>query len=239
MIIKVNNSEYDELELKRNSFTLIIQCFKKFNSSWDIYEFKTKSSKVYVSGSNVMKMIIPDYETLCETSSIEEMIEEAIEDNTSIVKYVFVGYWRKQSLYWVFVDEHFHPVLLWIVNEPVTREESEKERIRWNSIQWWIHLCFNEKRSPKEHSRKLMNKMIDKYFKKGEEEAIEQRWTLGNKWRNLKSMNDSYMSLSPMREDELIVTICMDINSTRKGMCCIHSRITVHRMWMWVWTSTR
>lgn len=94
-------------------------------------------------------------------------------------------------------------------------------------------------RSPKEHSRKLMNKMIDKYFKKGEEEAIEERWTLGNKWRNLKSMNDSYMSLSPMREDELIVTICMDINSTRKGMCCIHSRITVHRMWMWVWTSTR
>ena len=30
-------------------------------------------------------------------------------------------------------------------------------------------------RSPKEHSRKLMNKMIDKYFKKGEEEAIEER----------------------------------------------------------------
>ena len=47
---------------------------------------------MYVSGSNVMKMIIPDYETLCETSSIEEMIEEVIEDNTSIVKFVFVGY---------------------------------------------------------------------------------------------------------------------------------------------------
>ena len=30
-------------------------------------------------------------------------------------------------------------------------------------------------RSHKEHSRQLMNKMIDKYFKKGEEEAIEQR----------------------------------------------------------------
>lgn len=107
MIIKVNNSEYDELELKRNWFTLYIHCFKKFNSSWDIYEFKTKSSKVYVSGSNVMKMMIPDYETLCETSSIEEMIEEAIEDNTSIVKYVFVGYWRKQSLYWVLLMNTF------------------------------------------------------------------------------------------------------------------------------------
>ena len=30
-------------------------------------------------------------------------------------------------------------------------------------------------RSHKEHSRQLMNKMIDKYFKKAEEEAIEQR----------------------------------------------------------------
>lgn len=95
MIIKVSNCEYDKLDklqLKSNSFTLYIQCFKKFNSSRDIYEFKTNTSKVYVNSSNVVKVMIPDYESLSETSSIEDIIHEAIEDNVSIVKLVFVGY---------------------------------------------------------------------------------------------------------------------------------------------------
>ena len=45
-----------------------------------------------VSSSNVVKVMIPDYESLSETSSIEDIIHEAIEDNVSIVKLVFVGY---------------------------------------------------------------------------------------------------------------------------------------------------
>jgi putative heme degradation protein len=95
MIIKVSNCEYDKmdkLQLKSNSFTLYIQCFKKFNTSRDIYEFKTMNSKVYVSSSNVVKILIPDYESVSETSSLEDIIHEAIEDDLSIVKLVFVGY---------------------------------------------------------------------------------------------------------------------------------------------------
>ena len=95
MIIKVSNCEYDKmdkLQLKSNYFTLYIQCFKKFNTSRDIYEFKTNTSKVYVSSSNVVKILIPDYESVSETSSLEDIIHEAIEDDLSIVKLVFVGY---------------------------------------------------------------------------------------------------------------------------------------------------
>ena len=95
MIIKVSNCEYDKmdkLQLKSNSFTLYIQCLKKFNTSRDIYEFKTNTSKVYVSSSNVVKILIPDYESVSETSSLEDIIHEAIEDDLSIVKLVFVGY---------------------------------------------------------------------------------------------------------------------------------------------------
>ena len=95
MIIKVSNCEYDKVdkvELKSNSFTLYIQCFKKFNSSRDIYEFKTNTSKVYVNSNSVVKVMIPDYESLSETSSLEDIIHEAIEDDLSIVKLVFVGY---------------------------------------------------------------------------------------------------------------------------------------------------
>lgn len=74
-----------------------------------------------------------------------------------------------------FVDEHFHSVLLCIVNEPVTREESEKERSDGTPFNDEYIYVSMKTRSHKEHSRKLMNKMIDKYFKKGEEEAIEER----------------------------------------------------------------
>lgn len=95
MIIKVSNCEYeklDKVQLKSNSFTLYIQCFKKFNSSRDIYEFKTNTSKVYVSSNSVVKVVIPDYESL--NSSLEDIVYEAVEepDGLNLVKLVFVGY---------------------------------------------------------------------------------------------------------------------------------------------------
>lgn len=93
MIIKVDNCEYnkvDKLDLKTNCFTLYIQCFKQFSSTNDIYEFKTSTSKVYISAKNVVKVIVVDFVSLGKT--IDEIIKEAIEDDIDIVKFVFVSY---------------------------------------------------------------------------------------------------------------------------------------------------
>lgn len=93
MIIKVNNCEYskvNKLDIKSNTFTLYIQCFKKFNKSRDIYEFTTDSSKVYISSSTVMKVFVPDYSSL--DTSIENLISSAIDEDCSIVKFVFITY---------------------------------------------------------------------------------------------------------------------------------------------------
>lgn len=106
MIIKVDNCHYSKLstlELKSNTFTLYIQCFKKFNtnkdrltegqsmSRSDIYEFRTDTSKIYVSSSTVVKIFVPDFSSLDTT--LESLIASAIDESTcSIVKYVFVTY---------------------------------------------------------------------------------------------------------------------------------------------------
>ena len=107
MIIKVDNCHYSKLstlELKSNTFTLYIQCFKKFNTNRDIYEFRTdgligdqagasytSSSKIYVSSSTVVKIFVPDFSSLDTT--LESLIASAIDESTcSIVKYVFVTY---------------------------------------------------------------------------------------------------------------------------------------------------
>lgn len=105
MIIKVDNCEYskvNKIDIKSNTFTLYIQCFKKFNKNRDIYEFTTEStdstrntqccsSKVYVSSSTVIKVFVPDYSSLDTT--IEGLIASAIdEDDCSIVKFVFITY---------------------------------------------------------------------------------------------------------------------------------------------------
>ena len=106
MIIKVDNCSYSKvnaIDLKSNTFTLYIQCFKKFNSNRDsltssssmsrsdIYEFKTDTSKVYVSSSTVAKVFVPDFTSL--NTPIDSLIASAIEENTcSMVKFVFVAY---------------------------------------------------------------------------------------------------------------------------------------------------
>ena len=93
MIIRIDNCEYNKVnlvDLKSNSFTLYIQCFKKFNTTRDIYEFKTKNSKVYITANSVMKVMVPDYESL--EQSLEDIVTSAIEDDLSIVKLVFVAY---------------------------------------------------------------------------------------------------------------------------------------------------
>ena len=94
MIIKIDNCEYskvNKIDLKSNTFTLYIQCFKKFNKSRDIYQFTTNTSKVYVSSSTVIKVFVPDYSSLDTT--IEDLIASAIdEDDCGIVKFVFVSY---------------------------------------------------------------------------------------------------------------------------------------------------
>lgn len=107
MIIKVDNCHYSKLsalELKSNTFTLYIQCFKKFNTNRDIYEFRTDTSKIYVSSSTVVKIFVPDFSSLDTT--LESLIASAIDEgestihpestsltsNTNMVKYVFVTY---------------------------------------------------------------------------------------------------------------------------------------------------
>lgn len=94
MIIKVDNCEYskvNKIDLKSNTFTLYIQCFKKFNKSRDIYQFTTNTSKVYVSSSTVIKVFVPDYSSLDTT--IDGLIASAIdEEDCSMVKFVFVSY---------------------------------------------------------------------------------------------------------------------------------------------------
>lgn len=96
MIIKVDNCEYfkvNKIDIKSNTFTLYIQCFKKFNKNRDIYEFTTQcySSKVYVSSSTVIKVFVPDYSSLDTT--IEGLIASAIdEEDCSCVKFVFITY---------------------------------------------------------------------------------------------------------------------------------------------------
>lgn len=94
MIIRVDNCEYSKvskIDLKSNTFTLYIQCFKKFNKNRDIYEFQTDSSKVYVSSSTVIKVFVPDYSSL--NTTIEDLISSAIdEEDCSMVKFVFVSY---------------------------------------------------------------------------------------------------------------------------------------------------
>lgn len=94
MIIKVDNCEYskvNKIDLKSNTFTLYIQCFKKFNKNRDIYQFTTNTSKVYVSSSTVIKVFVPDYSSLDTT--IDGLIASAIdEEDCSMVKFVFVSY---------------------------------------------------------------------------------------------------------------------------------------------------
>lgn len=94
MIIKVDNCHYSKVnavELKSNTFTLYIQCFKKFNTNRDIYEFKTDTSKVYVSSSTVVKVFVPDFSSL--NTPIDTLIASAIdESDCKNVKYVFVSY---------------------------------------------------------------------------------------------------------------------------------------------------
>lgn len=94
MIIKVDNCHYSKVnavELKSNTFTLYIQCFKKFNTNRDIYEFKTDTSKVYVSSSTVVKVFVPDFSSL--NTPIDTLIASAIdESDCKNVKYVFVAY---------------------------------------------------------------------------------------------------------------------------------------------------
>lgn len=94
MIIKVDNCHYSKvnnIELKSNTFTLYIQCFKKFNNNKDIYEFKTDTSKVYVSSSTVAKVFVPDFSSL--NTPIDTLIASAIdESDCKNVKFVFVAY---------------------------------------------------------------------------------------------------------------------------------------------------
>lgn len=106
MIIKVDNCHYSKvnnIELKSNTFTLYIQCFKKFNTNRDsltssssmslrdIYEFKTDTSKVYVSSSTVAKVFVPDFSSL--NTPIDTLIASAIdESDCKNVKFVFVAY---------------------------------------------------------------------------------------------------------------------------------------------------
>lgn len=94
MIIKVDNCEYskvNKIDLKSNTFTLYIQCFKKFNKNRDIYQFTTNTSKIYVSSSTVIKVFVPDYSSLDTT--IDDLIASAIdEEDCSNVKFVFVSY---------------------------------------------------------------------------------------------------------------------------------------------------
>lgn len=94
MIIKVENCHYSKvsnLELKSNTFTLYIQCYKKLSTTRDIYEFKTDTTKVYVSASTVVKMFVPDFSSLDTT--LESLITSAIDEtNINNVKYVFVTY---------------------------------------------------------------------------------------------------------------------------------------------------
>ena len=94
MIIKVDNCEYSKvnrIDLKSNTFTLYIQCFKKFNKNRDIYQFTTNTSKIYVSSSTVIKVFVPDYSSLDTT--IDDLIASAIdEEDCSNVKFVFVSY---------------------------------------------------------------------------------------------------------------------------------------------------
>ena len=48
-----------------------------------------------------------------------------------------------------------------------------------------------------QHSRKIMDKMIQKYFNKVEQTALNPTRSFGNKWQSLKATYDTYMSLTP------------------------------------------
>lgn len=48
-----------------------------------------------------------------------------------------------------------------------------------------------------QHSRKIMDKMIQKYFNKVEETALNPTRVFGNKWQSLKATYDTYMGLTP------------------------------------------
>lgn len=105
MIIKVgkcqmlhmsDSSKVNVEELKSNTFTLYILSFEKYNSSKDIYEFEIDKGKLYISSSNVAKVIIPKFSSL--NAPIESLIASAIDWRknrnplSSIVKYIFVSY---------------------------------------------------------------------------------------------------------------------------------------------------
>ena len=58
----------------------------------------------------------------------------------------------------------------------------------------YINLPFR-KRGHIQHSTRMMEKRMQKYFDKAEEELLNKQMT--DKWRNLKSTFDSYMNLTP------------------------------------------
>ena len=58
----------------------------------------------------------------------------------------------------------------------------------------YINLPFR-KRGHTQHSTRMMEKRMQKYFDKAEEELLNKQMT--DKWRNLKSTFDSYMNLTP------------------------------------------
>lgn len=59
----------------------------------------------------------------------------------------------------------------------------------------YVSISFR-KRVHVPHSRKLIDKRIQKYFDKAEQDAINQTRTMSDKYNNLRSIYDSYMNLS-------------------------------------------
>ena len=60
----------------------------------------------------------------------------------------------------------------------------------------YVSIAFR-KRNNTQHSRKMMEKRMQKYFDQADEAAINQTRELSNNWRNLKTTYDSFMNLTP------------------------------------------
>ena len=63
--------------------------FQKVQYYYRILEVKTFNSKIFVTANGVFKILIPDYQSLTENTTIEEIIQSVLEDDLSIVKIVF------------------------------------------------------------------------------------------------------------------------------------------------------
>ena len=95
--------------------------------------------------------------------------------------------------YWKRVEKakRFQPI-----KEKTTFDPQDFVSADENPYGSYINLPFR-KRTHIQRTRKLMDKQMQKYFDQADENYLNQTRTRSDKWRNLKSTYDSFMSLSP------------------------------------------